>query len=212
MKCNIYKHFKIVTIVLFIFSSLLINAQYKEEFYYYIITKELNDHLQCSSSDTCQMFHVNHVDKTFYIGRCWDFQEDLPEIVSTTSMGKISLKNNILYCYDKRLNRTYKFKYINSYTIEALNHTADFVKGKRLYLHVQQSENTYFRALVSIKDLFTLGYWKNGIRNGVFYWRNDDCHKYIYFKNNIALDSVITSVSDKNSTVKIQNFIKLHSN
>lgn len=212
MKCNIYKHLKILKLVLFIFSVAFIYAQKNEEFYYYLITKDLNDHLQRSSSDTCHIFHVNQLDKTFYIGCCWDFQDDLPEIVSITSNGKIRFKNDTLYCYDKKLRRTYKFKYTNSYTIETLNHTKDFLKGMRLYLHVQQSENTYFRALVSNKDLFRLNYWKSGIRNGVFYWRNNECHKYIYFKNNIALDSVITSVSDKDAVVKIQNFMKLYSN
>ncbi|OQA87784.1 MAG: hypothetical protein BWY27_01013 [Bacteroidetes bacterium ADurb.Bin234] len=199
-----------IILLVFIFCSFA-DAQNKgEHYYYYISTKQFKDYSFNNMSDTCQLLYIDYTRKAFQIGRCWDFQKDLPEIVSLTSSGKISYRNNILYCFDRKLNRTYKFKYINSYTIEALNYTFDFVRGTRLYLHVKESENSYFSALQNIKNLFATMYWKNGIRNGVFYWRNDEDIKIIYYKNNIALDSVITTMSDKNSTIKIQNFMKIY--
>lgn len=203
----IMKYIYLIFQLVFVLSLVNAKAQTNEDIYYYLTSHQLNSFRNDNKSDTCQIFHINHIDKTFYIGRCWDFNGVTPEISNITSSGKTILKNGILLCIDKRINRTYRFKYVDYYTLEVLNNTAEFAKNKRLYLHVHNSENLDYKAISNIKDLFTNEYWNNGKRNGIFYWRKNDCHKYIFYRNNIGIDSIFTSVSDTLSTTKIHRFM-----
>lgn len=187
-------------------------SQNCEKYYYYFSNNQIKRNKTLSIVDTCQALELSYKDNEFALGKAYDFEGDIPRGINAISIGKVTHKKDMIFCYDKRLDRKYKFKQLNPYTIEVLNHTAVFVKGTRLYLHVKNCKDGYFSAFYNINDIINSDYWKNGIRNGVFYWREDENQKIIYYKNNIALDSLITSISDKNSAIKIQNFIKLYGN
>jgi hypothetical protein len=49
------------------------------------------------------------------------------------SKGTVRKSNAIIHCYDRKLKRMYVFKQINDSTLEAMKHTAVFVKGDKIH-------------------------------------------------------------------------------
>ena len=120
-------------------------------------------------------------------------EEDVEPIgIQGISYGKVDFRNNIICCYDKDLDRIYRFVKRNDYTIEALNHTAIFKKGQRLYAHISTSSTGQsFKAFLYPSDLVHSTYWKTGIREGIHRYIDRGNDKLIMYKNDKAIDSLI---------------------
>ena len=166
------------TIIIVIVSNSF--SQNCEKYYYYFSKNQINRNKNLSIVDTCQVLEISCLYNEFALGKAYEFEGDTPCGINAISIGKVTHKKNLILCYDKRLKRKYKFKQLNPYTIEVLNHTAVFVKGTKLYLHVKDCEDEYFSAFYDINDIINSEYWKNGIRNGLFYWKKIENQKIIY--------------------------------
>ena len=195
--------------MIFYFNNILSQS----ELYYYFYTSEQIEHnIKNNRHEVCNMLNINEDDNTFSVGEVIDFETVdgiYPTVVQAISFGKVRYCNDIILCHDKRLNRTYKFKRINKDVVEVLNHTSVFVKGTKLYLHLQSDEkaNSY-RAFYNPKDLITSNYWKTGIRNGVFTITKPPETTLIYYENNVAIDSVRYNHEDSTSFMLRDQFLQ----
>jgi len=189
----------------------------QSELYYYFYTPEQIEHnIKKKRHEVCNMLYINEDDNTFAIGEVNYFEpvEGIyPTVVQAISFGKVRYYKDIILCHDERLNRTYRFNRINKDVVEALNHTAVFVKGTKLYLHLQSDEkaNSY-RAFYNPKDLITSNYWKTGIRKGVFTITKPPETTLIYYENNVAIDSVRYNHEDSTSFVLRDMFLQRYYN
>ena len=181
---------KLITILLL---TCILQAVYSQEKYYYFYTyeqlkenAELNRHV--SVSHLCL-----EGDSTFAICSGNPFG-DLVSLYCI-SMGTVKQIDDVLHLYDKYLNRTYRFRQIDFYTLEALNHTAVFVQGTKLYLHsyMSKSYREYYNAFINFDDLIKSDYWRTGVKNGIHGWQDNNTYtlKLLYYQNNILVDSVI---------------------
>jgi len=197
-------------IIIFISMIFCFNNMFSQsELYYYFYTPEqIESNIKNNRHEVCNMLWINEDDNIFGIGEVVAFEavEGInPTVIQAISFGKFRCYNNIILCRDKRLNRTYRFKKIDEDVIEALNHTAVFVKGTKLYLHLQEDKkaNSY-RAFYNPKDLITSNYWKTGIRNGVFTITKPPETTLIYYKNNVAIDSIRYNHEDSSFVLRDQ--------
>ena len=185
----------------------------QNELYYYFYTPEqIESNIKNNRHEVCNVLYINERNSTFGIGEVTAFEavERIHPIeFQAISFDKVRYYNDIILCYDKRLNRTYRFKKIDEYVIEALNHTAVFVKGTKLYLHYRGDDkaNSY-QAFYKPEDLITSNYWKTGIRNGVFKITKPPETTLIYYKNNLAIDSVRYNYEDSTSLVLRNQFLQ----
>ena len=163
-------------------------------YYYFYTPGQIESNIKNKRHEVCNMLYINEDDNTFTIGEVLEFEtveRIYPTVIQAISFGKVRYYNDIILCHDKRLNRTYRFKKVDEDVIETLNHTAVFVKGTKLYLHLQNdAKANSYRAFYNPKDLITSNYWKTGIRNGVFTIIKPPETTLIYYKNNVAIDSI----------------------
>ena len=181
-----------------------------ERYYYFYTDAQIKENIELNRHKSCQVLQLKNSD--FFLCTVLSFGESgiKPTTLDCISYGKVKLINNVFYCFDKRLNRTYKFKQIDFHTLEAMNHTAVFVKGTKLYLHLGGSvSGKGFRAFFQASDLIKSDYWKTGIKNGIhMYWEDNNIEKLFYYRNKIIIDSITLSNSDSAYNQKRNNFLK----
>ena len=198
--------------MIFCFNNML---SQNERYYYFYTPEQIESNNKSKRHGVCNMLYINEDDSRFCIGEVVEFGHAgfNPTVIQAISFDKFRYYNDIILCYDKRLNRTYRFKKIDEYVIEALNHTAVFVKGTKLYLHLQSDEkaNSY-RAFYNPEDLITSNYWKTGIRNGVFKITRPSETTLIYYENNVAIDSIRHNYADSTSFVLRDQFLQRYYN
>ena len=187
-----------------------------DRFYYFYTPEQIESNIKNNRHEVCNVLNINEYNNTFTIGEVIEFESVSgidPIGIQAISFGKFRYYNDIILCHDKRLNRTYRFKKIDKYVIEASNHTAVFVKGTKLYLHLQSDEkgNSY-HAFYNHEDLITSNYWKTGIRNGVFKITKPPETTLIYYENNVAIDSVRYNYVDSTSFVLRDQFLQRYYN
>ena len=185
------KNIIIFILTIFCFNNLF--AQ-RDLYYYFYTPEQIESNIKNKRHVVCNMLYINEDDNSFTVGEVLEFEtveRIYPTVIQAMSFGSVRYYNDIILCHDKRLNRTYRFKKIDEDVIETSNHTAVFVKGTKLYLHLQtDAKANSYRAFYKPKDLITSNYWKTGIRNGVFTIIKPPETTLIYYKNNIAIDSI----------------------
>jgi len=184
------KYIIILISIVFCFNNILSQS---ERYYYFYTPEQIEYNIKNNWHEVCNVFYIDEAESTFGYGKIMEFYEktEYPSVFNLISFGKVRYNNNIIFCYDKRLNRTYKFKQIDKYVVEVLNHTAVFVKGTKLYLHYQEDEKAKsYSAFYKINDLIKSDYWKTGIKNGVFKIIRPPETTLIYYENDIVVDSV----------------------
>jgi hypothetical protein len=178
-----------------------------ESYYYFFTDAQIKENIELNRIKSCQVLHFQNSD--FFLCTAIDLTGIRPNVLDCISFGKFKLINNVIYCFDKRLNRTYKFKQIDFYTLEAVNHTAVFIKGTRLYLHCGSISGKGFRSFYKANDLIKSDYWKTGIKNGIHIFYDDNkSEKFLYYRDNIIIDSIALSYRDSVFTEKRVNFLK----
>jgi hypothetical protein len=202
---------------IFLFLFLLFSSNvllHSEQYYYFYTSKQIKDNIRNNKHRYCRVLYIDEEDRTFALGDVSNFDNAgiTPTTILGISIGHVRIAKNIIYCFDKRLKRTYKFKRINFYEIEALNHTAVFVKGTKIYLHYQETQEMVFQAFYKPIDLIYSNYWKTGIKNGIFsrYYFNTKSETLFSFKNNILLDSIQYSINDSISLSKKNKFLECY--
>jgi hypothetical protein len=202
--------------MIFCFNNLLSQS---ERYYYFYTPEQIESNIKNKRHEVCNVLNIDERrDSTFYIGEVVEFGTVggiHPTVIQAISFGKFRYYKDIILCHDKRLNRTYRFKKINEYVIEALNHTAVFVKGTKLYLHLQEDgKANSFYAFYKPEDLITSNYWKTGIRNGVFTMTKTKPWEttLIYYENNLAIDSVRYNHTDSTNLVLRDQFLQRYYN
>lgn len=187
--------------------TFLITYSQDERYYYFYTDAQLKANIDLNRHKSCQVLHLEN--SNFFLCTAIQFDGISPNVFDCISIGTVKSINNVFYCFDKNLNRTYKFKQIDFYTLEALNHTAVFVKGTKLYLQLGSVSGTGFRAFFQNSDLIKSDYWKTGIKNGIhMYWYDENIEKLYYYQNNIIKDSITLSNCDSTYTEKKFKFIK----
>ncbi len=202
---------KIIVIIILLVKTLLAAYSQDVKYYYFYTEAQIKENIKLNRHKSCQVLEIENTD--FFLGTVIEFGESGidPTVLNCISVGKVNQINNVLYCVDKKLNRTYKFKQLDYYTIEALNHTAVFVKGTKLYLHLGSVSGKAYRAFLQAHDLIKSDYWKTGIRNGIqIYYDDNFSEKLVYYQDNISIDSIALSYSDSAFKEKRLNFIKQH--
>jgi len=213
--------------MIFCFNNVLSQSR---QYYYFYTPEQIESNIKNNRHVVCNMLCIDEYggtfvegggtfvkgDSTFVIGEVVEFEtvgRISPTVVQIISFGKLRYYNDTILCYDKRLNRTYRFKKIDGDVIEALNHTAVFVKGTKLYLHLQSDAkaNSYY-AFYNPEDLITSNYWKTGIRNGVFRITKSPETTLIYYENNVVIDSVRYNYGDSTSFVLRDQFLQRYYN
>ena len=198
--------------MIFCFNNMLSQS---ERYYYFYTPEQIESNNKSKRHGVCNMLYINEDENYFGIGEVVGFNHECiyPTGVQAISFDKFRYYNDIILCYDKRLNRTYRFKKIDEYVIEALNHTAVFVKGTKLYLHLQSDKkaNSY-HAFYNPEDLITSVYWKTGIRNGVFTITKPPETTLIYYENNVAIDSIRYNHGDSTNFVLRDQFLQRYYN
>jgi len=188
----------------------------QSELYYYFYTPEqIESNIKNNRHGVCNVLYIDERDSIFTIGEIAEFYHGgiEPSLFLAISFDKFRYYNDTILCHDKRLNRTYRFKKIDGDVIEALNHTAVFVKGTKLYLHYQNDgKGNSYHAFYNHKDLITSNYWKTGIRNGVFTITKSPETTLIYYEDNVAIDSVRYNYGDSTSFVLRDKFLQRYYN
>lgn len=192
--------------IFFVLFMLNVLTTYAQNSYYYFYTPQQQKSNQTKNKhEVCEILNIdkNH----FIIGTVIEFDEEdvEPIVIQGISYGKVDFRNNIICCYDKDLDRIYRFVKRNDYTIEALNHTAIFKKGQRLYAHISTSSTGQsFKAFLYPSDLVHSTYWKTGIREGIHRYIDRGNDKLIMYKNNKAIDSLIIT----EDSLALKSFLK----
>lgn len=179
-----------IFLALFTFNALTAYAQ--DSYYYFYTPQQTKSNQAKNKHEVCEIIHIG--EDEFVIGKVIEFDEEKiePIGIQAISYGKVDFRNNIICCYDKDLDRIYRFVKRNAYTIEALNHTAIFKKGQRLYAHISTSSTGQsFTAFLYPNDLVHSTYWKTGIREGIHKYVDRGNNKLIMYKNDKAIDSLI---------------------
>lgn len=183
---------KSLMIFFVLFMSNVLTTYAQNSYYYFYTPQQQKSNQTKNKHEVCEILNIdkNH----FIIGTVIEFdEEDIePTVIQGISFGKVDFRANIIYCYDKDLDRIYRFVKRNDYTIEALNHTAIFKKGQRLYAHISKSSTGQsFKAFLYPNDLVHSTYWKTGIREGIHRYIDRGNDKLIMYKNDKAIDSLI---------------------
>jgi hypothetical protein len=202
---------KIIVIIILLVKTLLAVYSQDAKYYYFYTDAQIEENIKLNLHKSCQVLKIENTD--FFLGTVIEFGGSgiVPTVLNCISVGKVNQINNVLYCIDKKLNRTYIFKQLDFYTIEALNNTAIFVKGTKLYLHLGSVSGKAYRAFLQADDLIKSDYWKTGIRNGIqIYYDDNFSEKLIYYRDNISIDSIALSYSDSAFKEKRLNFINQH--
>jgi hypothetical protein len=199
--------------MIFCFNKMLSQS---DLYYYFYTPEQIEFNIKNKCHEVCNMLWINEDGNIFGIGEVTEFEPAegiYPRLVQAISFGKFRYYNDIILCHDKRLNRTYRFKKIDKDVIEALNHTAVFVKGTKLYLHLQSDrKGNSYRAFYNPEDLITSDYWKTGIRNGVFRITKSPETTLIYYENNVAIDSVRYNHADSSFVLRDQFLQRYYKN
>jgi hypothetical protein len=204
---HLVKYMKRVLILLLLLLTIAIAYSQDERYYYYFTEAQIKENIELNRLKSSQVLHFENSD--FFLGTAIDFQGIIPTTLDCISIGKFKLINDIIYCFDKRLNRIYKFKQIDFYTLEAMNHTAVFVKGTKLYLHMGSISGKGYRSFYDASDLIKSDYWKTGIKNGIHIFYDDNkSEKLLYYRNNILKDSIALFYRDSAFNEKRTNFLK----
>lgn len=98
------------------------------------------------------------------------------------SEGTVVMKNNVISCYDPKLDRIYRFEEIDQYTIQSIKSTAIFKKGELLKItsKIDKSKNIHMNMT-----------WKDGKKNSIWRtWLNDSILKMVLYKQGEAIDSM----------------------
>jgi hypothetical protein len=195
-----------IIILLLIYTFPVVYSQ-DQRYYYFYSDAQIKENIELNRHKSCQVLHLENSD--FFLCTVLEFDGITPSTLDCISIGTVKLINNALYCFDKRLNRTYKFKQIDFYTLEAMNNTAVFVKGTKLYLHLGSVSGKGFRAFFQANDLIKSDYWKTGNKNGInIYYDDNKSEKLFYYRNNIIVDSIAISYCDSTYNEKRIEFIK----
>ena len=198
----------LIILVLLIYTFPVVYSQ-DEKYYYFFTDAQIKENIELNRLKSCQVLEIINSDFFLCTAIAFGGGGIVPTVHKCISVGKVKLIDNVLYCFDKRLNRTYKFKQIDVYTLEALNHTAVFVKGTKLYLHLGSVSGKGYRAFFQANDLIKSVYWKTGIKNGInIYYDDDKSEKLFYYRNNIIIDSIALSYCDSTYNLKRIEFIK----
>lgn len=210
-KCN---HIKVIMLLL---SLCILSAAYSQnpnqKFYFFYTDEQIKKNAESNRYISSQVLTIE--DSDFSICEGNPFGELV--IMNCISVGSVKLIDDVLYCYDERLNRTYRFRQIDFYTLEALNHTAVFLQGTKLYLHlyISQSGSDFYAAFYRSDDLIKSDYWKTGIRNGIYSYQNNNIVKLHYYQNNILTDSItipLFNYTDSASVAKEILFLDKYGN
>ena len=192
------------------------NMRSQNDSYYYFYTPEqIESNIKNKRHEVCNLLYIDECNNTFSIGEVIEFDIEgvTPLGIQAISFDKFRYYNDTIVCHDKRLNRTYRFKKTDEYVIEVLNHTAVFVKGTKLYLHLQRDKKANsFHAFYKPEDLITSNYWKTGIRNGVFTITKPPETTLIYYENNVAIDSIRYNHADSTRFVLEDQFLQRYYN
>ena len=182
---------KHTTIILLLVCLLPAAYSYDVKCYTFYTDAQIKRNLELNKHEVCWMLKLEN--SNFFISNDFDPNSNVFGIISFGSVKRI---DDVLYCYDRELNRTYRFRETDLYTLEALNHTALFVQGTKLYLHMyfrtgndlpEQSYAAYYHT----DDLIYSDYWKTSVKNGIYEYHNfDNKNGIYYYRNNIPLDSV----------------------
>ena len=98
------------------------------------------------------------------------------------SEGTVVKKNNVISCYDPKLDRIYRFEVIDQYTIQSIKSTAIFKNGELLKItsKIDKSKNIHMNMT-----------WKDGKKNSIWRtWLNDSILKMVLYKQGEAIDSM----------------------
>ena len=182
---------KLITILLLTYVLQIVYSQRSDKIYYFYTDDQIKENAELNRH-VWQFLFID--DSDFVIGTSGPNAYEEGGGACGISAGTVKLIDDILYLYDKELNRTYRFRQIDFYTLEALNHTAVFVQGIKLYLHyyVAPLGREYYTVFFQRDDLLNSTYWKTGIKNGIHSYLdyNTRSETYYYYQNNIMTDSI----------------------
>ena len=182
---------KLIILLLLVCILPVAYSQYErgEKSYFFYTDAQIKENVELNRHNSCQILRFEY--DSFALGTDYGFYSEHKDI-HLISTGTVKLIDDVLYCYDKELNRTYKFRQIDFYTLEALNHTAVFVQGTKLYLHHYLTwSGQQYSAFYHPDGLIKSDYWKTGVRNGIYNY--DDVDNKIglyYYRDNIPADSI----------------------
>ena len=204
-------------IIILLISALHTTYSQEHKYYYFYTDAQIKENTELNKHQSCQVLSLEN--SNFCIGTVLEFKALSPSVMSCISFGKFKQINDILYCFDTILNRTYKFRQTDFYSLEAMNHTAVFVKGSRLYLHscenpaaIYVEDYCYYGVFFDFSDLINSDYWKTGIKNGFHIHSNKNMEKIYYYSNNIPVDSIILIPKDSANFEKRLFFVERYVN
>ena len=97
-----------------------------------------------------------------------------------------------------------------------MNHTAVFVKGTKIHLHIQSSTVQSYYSFFHPNSLINSDYWKTGVKNGIHKRYDNDTKILYYYQNDNLTDSISFYYSmyhsDSASIVKEVFFIEQYGN
>ena len=199
----------ILTFIFIPFSIEDISSQ-SMRYYYFYTPEQIENNLKNNSHDYCRVLCIDESDDTFILGDVigFDHENIEPTVFQAISTGSVNSIQEVIHCFDKQLNRTYRFRVVNQYTLEVLNHTEVFVKGTKIYLHYQSANGMCYKAFFLPRDLIYSNYWKTGIKNGIFTFLHLGEEEMYYYKDNILVDSIQFSINDSTNYFRRDNFLK----
>ena len=206
---------RILSTILFLLFTLQVSYS-QEKHYFFYTYEQLKENAELNRFKSSYILTIKDTEFSICSG---NLSGELVAL-ACISGGTVKQIDDVLYLYDKELNRTYRFREIDFYTIEALNHTAVFVQGTKLYLHLYMSKSyhEYYSASIQDYDLIKSDYWRTGVKNGIHAYQYNNTNpitlKLLYYQNNILIDSVIYNYfnsyysRDSASIIKEVNFVE----
>lgn len=178
----------VITIILVLLESL-----YGQRVnYYFFSPKQLQDNLKKGKLKECNVISLDFYRNYFCYGVKQYSGHDM-ENTNCMIYSKFIKKNNEIILKDN-ISCNKIIMAINDSSIVFKNNSKYFKKGDIFYVsEISNDSSIYlfdYRCYYIIEDMLYNTYWKNGIKNGINFKILNNKKIYLYYKDNILMDSL----------------------
>lgn len=173
-------------------SALFENLNGQRINYYFFSPKQLKNNVEIGRLRECSVISLDFSSKYFCYGIKQYSGHDI-EITNCTIYSKFIKTDNAIILKDKIANNKIILA-INDSSIVFKNNSKYFKKGDTFYVsEISNDSSTHlfdYRCYCIIEDMLYNTYWKNGIKNGIHFKISNNKKTYLYYKDNILVDSL----------------------
>jgi len=160
--------------------------------YYFFSPKQLQNNVKTGWLKECSVISLDFSSKYFCYGIKQYSGHDM-ENTNCMIYSKFIKKNNEIILKDN-ISCNKIIMTINDSSIVFKNNSKYFKKGDTFYVSEISNDSSIhlfdYRCYYIIEDMLYNTYWKNGIKNGINFKISNNKKIYLYYKDNILVDSL----------------------